>query len=298
MVGKKSLIAFSKPALRQTMGGPSLVGILMIPRRLGLMPRLIALLGILSVFATAVNAKQDTQIAELVRKLDAETYELRDEASKQLAALGVEILPELESALESASPETCIRGLNLIRALAMSNDESTHEASVESLRRLASDNKNPSVALRAQRTIDELDTLIKQKVATRLAALGMALEYETISKNGRLIDVVASAKVDASWVGTEVELAELFKLDDIRSITFDHPSVNDETIKGIRNLNLDRIVIRKADITDSAVQRLRGITSLSELAILYCPIDEKKCCDSENLSWTPKPAIDRYQYPS
>jgi hypothetical protein len=92
------------------------------------------------------------QIAEWVRRLGAESFQDRDEATRELIGAGREAIEPVVKAAESGSLEVAARCLTILGVLFTSPDEATRDASRAALEKLAT-SKSATVSRRAKQIL-------------------------------------------------------------------------------------------------------------------------------------------------
>src|SRR5262245_57663567 len=105
-----------------------------------------------------VNSPADTsgasakQIAEWVSRLGAESFQDRDEATRELIRAGREAIEPVSQAAEAGSLEVAARCLTILSVLFTSPDEATRDASRAALEKLAA-SKSPTASRRARQIL-------------------------------------------------------------------------------------------------------------------------------------------------
>lgn len=80
---------------------------------------------------------EDNKIADLVKQLDAEDFAARQEASKQLEALGEKAVPALEKATASESSEVSMRSFDILRGHFEKGTAGVKDSAKQALERIA-----------------------------------------------------------------------------------------------------------------------------------------------------------------
>lgn len=94
--------------------------------------------------AAAVVGADDQKIADLVKQLDAEEFPARQEASKELEALGEKAVAALEKATASDSSEVSMRSFDILRGQFEKGPAGAKEAARQALDRIAKADRGPA----------------------------------------------------------------------------------------------------------------------------------------------------------
>ncbi len=87
--------------------------------------------------------------SDLIKQLDADKFQDREEAGKKLQALGKDAIPALAKAAEEGPLESVVRAIDILKNLTESNDKETVTTATEALEKLAK-SENAGTARRAK----------------------------------------------------------------------------------------------------------------------------------------------------
>ena len=119
---------------------------------------------------------QNADITALIRQLDCDRFESRAEAVAALVTMGEQSIPPLLKAVQANSTlELQIRGLEVLKAFAMSDNLDKQRAGHLALEHLASRKDQPACQL-ATLIISDISRQLYQRAVEKLTALGATFD--------------------------------------------------------------------------------------------------------------------------
>ncbi len=89
------------------------------------------------------------EVSDLIKQLDAEGFQDREQAAQKLEAQGKQAVPALAEAAETGNLETAVRSIQILQNLMESKDKTAADEAKSALEKL-SGSKNPATARRAK----------------------------------------------------------------------------------------------------------------------------------------------------
>ncbi len=213
------------------------------------------------------------QVETWIQQLDANSFDVRGDATQKLIDAGQIAIEPLYQALQGSGLEVTTRGIYVLRELALSGDTTTEDEAIKTLERIAA-LRVTSAARRAQESLDDLDEVRQTRAVDRLRALGAQIQ----SMDGGLgLHSVPNyiVTIGPEWTGTMDDLARLEWLKDLQQLTVVGPQVNDQWLELISRLKpILSLVIKRADVSKQGVARLVSLKNLQSLDLMYCEVGD------------------------
>jgi hypothetical protein len=198
----------------------------------------------------------DTQIATLIGELDSDRYQVREEASQQLLAVGVAALDPLLAAANGDRPEPADRAVWILRKIGTSEDRQVALAALDRLVRLKG---RPAVVAEARLAQSRLRELACQEMLARLGGR-LTILGPTLGITPQEIGQIRVIRVELGdeWRGTPDDLKCLASLDQHQYFRFVGSAVGDAEIKLFESKeNLLLLQVFNSRVTPDAVDSLK-----------------------------------------
>lgn len=221
-------------------------------------------------------AEQSTseEIAQWIEQLDSDQFTVRENAMIQLIELGSVAIDPLTAAVPEGSLEMQVRGVHVLRRLALSDEDAIASAAEYALIDIA-DHSRGALGKRARVAVDELSKVRQTAAIQRLESNGAVVSKSSSVSNGRRVIIPQRVEIGPSWRGTRDDLRDLKRLVDLPKLLLQGKQIDDTQLKLLLSMkNLDELSIKRAPISNQSLVTLKGIKRLSELDILYCSIDD------------------------
>ncbi len=252
--------------------------------------RVAAGLGITFTTAVAVLAQASppaldaaTAIPQWVTALESDTYSARHAATERLILAGSDAVEPVAAAIEQGGLETIIRGVYILRQLALSTqDAEAEQAAYEALRRIA-DRRLTTAARRAATAVQALDEIRQRRALLYLEQRGAVISITQVQIGPRLSQPFSSIRIDESWRGEEADLDRLGWITKFQPsegpemwmIALQGKQVTDAWIQRIKNLENIRVLqLKSVTVSDDALAALQEMPELQFLEFLYLPISD------------------------
>ncbi len=221
------------------------------------------------------------QIAGWIAQLDADQFLEREAATEQLVLAGpVVIQPLLDSIQPAQSMEARVRGVFVLKQLALADDEPTREAAGLALERIvAMQLGTPSQ--KAAQTLDALSLLRQRRALDEMIRLGAL----TIPERTQQIEYVYGLEIGDGWRGTDQDLRRLRWLPNLRQVVLTGDKVRDSWFEHVSQLvELNTLTVNRAPITAAAAGHLAPLQALKLLELKYVPIGDEAVNDLAKLA--------------
>lgn len=196
----------------------------------------------LSLFTSAF-AQSD--LDHLIKGLDNDDFQLRDQATTQLTTAGHSAIKPLINAAQGDSLEVTMRCIDVLQTLSLNADITVAEAAEDALQQLA-DTKHRYASPFASRAMSSLPNTRRTRAIVAVQKLGGTISSVSLS-------------LTESWKGGDKGLAYLKHVTEIQQISLKQADVSDTGLEQFAKLpNLVRLTIdRCPNITDAAVAKLK-----------------------------------------
>jgi hypothetical protein len=235
---------------------------------------------VVSQFNAPVLARQDqldSRLPQLVEQLSGDTFRERQEAMSLLIGAGSSAIEPLVGALDAGDPETRMRVMAVLSALAICDDEATRTEAQASMELLVNSAEG-DIARLAKRSLEDLGRRLQQSSIDRLRKLGAQITGNTVSGDFAVATYL-DLMIGPDWSGERKDLDSLRWMVDLTSVTLIGPQVDDSLIKSIStHPQLNNIVIKRGAITNDSIRSFAEMPSLAKLHLVYCEIDDE-CFD-------------------
>jgi hypothetical protein len=203
----------------------------------------------------------EKQIAQWIRRLDDDSFKVRESASKHLLQSGKAAISAVAAAAIGDSLEVTERALRILDELASSTDVSTARAAKEALTKLAA-SKHSAAAVRARTALRSY----QQRVVGTLERCGARVQTTG--------DRIVSVNFDAAKVLGE-NLRLLHELPDVEHLSFETPLMDDDGLAALKGLpQLRDLNLYRSRVGDAGLKYLKTLPSLRRV-----PMGETRVTD-------------------
>ena len=232
-----------------------------------------------SVFGTRIAfaeppAATTAQLANWIRDLDADEFAVRERAMTALAQAGRAAIEPAVAALPAASREVKFRVIHVLRELALSADLDAEESARGALEKIAA---APDVVAgrRAEQSLNALNQLRQTRTIEELERLGARFDVTREFGGMVFVDTVTTVEIGPDWRGEEKDLRRLNWLANVHQVMLVGPRVTDGWVRHVAGMqNLSILSIKRASITDAALQLLADSPRLAYLDLKYMRIGD------------------------
>jgi hypothetical protein len=201
---------------------------------------------------------------------------VREDATLGLVGAGRQVVAPLTESLASRDLEAVVRGLYVLRELALSSDLATEESAQAALEKLAA---APSAvaARRASSTLASLSASRRDRAMERLKELGAKFNSQHLQFGFQVVEVTASLEIDESFQGDVGDLRHLRWLSDMRHVTLRGEKVTDAWLAKLTAMedSLLQLSLKRCKISDEGLAPLASLKRLQVLDILYSPVTDQ-----------------------
>ncbi len=205
-----------------------------------------------------------TQLQQCLANLGNAKFQTRQRAVRELISYGPASLPVLSKAIDSTDTEVRARAVDVLLALADSEDPTTSKAARDSLRRLT--------GRRAERALLRqfyLDRQRLQEYGAKFTGL-TKLELQNVELTPRVWDLVAEMKtVTTLQLGkniTDDDLKHLKTLADLRVLFLQDTMITDAGLVHLANLEkLETLNLHDTQVKGPGLRHLKNAVGITEL---------------------------------
>lgn len=209
--------------------------------------------------APASNSASPEQVARWAGQLDSDLFATREEATQQLIAAGAVAVQPVTDTIIRGSPEAAMRGIHILRELALSGEANTEAAARAALQTIV-DGKPGSIARRAASTIATLDALRQQRALADLERLGAKVSIAQTLIGVQPFQEMQSVEIGEAWQGEEKDLWRLKWLSQVDQIVFRRVKISEEVLAHVTSLkNLKVLEVKYVPIDDRAIEHLKEL---------------------------------------
>lgn len=219
------------------------------------------------------NADPD-QIRNWISELDANDFDRRDKASGKLITAGVSVIPIVVEMLPRGSAEAKLRGIYVLRTLALSDSEEIQSAANTALEDLRQ-SESRSIATKADAAARYVAQSREMITLARLEKLGAQVDLAAVMRNGQFVHIPYVIRFGEDWTGTDDDLRRLKWLVSIREIEFHGEKFTDESIKQLKHLpEASDVTLNRCSISNEGLKILPDLKNLSRISIHYCAVTD------------------------
>lgn len=225
--------------------------------------------------ASCYGQDSEGKVSKWVQQLDADQFVLRKRATENLIAADVSAVAPVVQAVSDGSLEVVVRGIMILRVLALSEKKQTADAAYAGLEKLSSSRVTSSArrAATALITVAEMREARALQILQRLGAkLGQG--FFRVGKKEQI--TLPQVVIGPAWKGQDKDLSLLKWVVNFQAIALEGPEVTDEWLEEISQLeHLRGLEIRHANITDDGIKHLRELAELRSLHIYFSPVTDQ-----------------------
>lgn len=237
--------------------------------------------------ATDQNSREPdmAEIQRLIGQLDAERFAVREAATQELIDAGPAVIDLLAKELPFAGVEVTIRGLDVLRELALQNNAAASRAEY-AIRQLAENR----ITTASQRAADVLKSLLDTRTTRgekALRQLGASFTSAPLTADetslGSNVIFVTFGK---AWRGNPSDLILLEWLAKYQGVhvTFHGKQFGDTWLEKVVNIStVIGLQLNRASVTDDGIAMLVGMPQLRGLSIRYCQLTNVSCQHLDSL---------------
>ena len=246
--------------------------------------------GVLLALTLIVGAQDEAdplptpqQIQQWVAALESDTYSARHAATERLILAGRPAVEPVAEAIEQGGLETIIRGVYILRQLALSTSHlQTEAAAYEALKRIA-DRRVTTASRRAATAVQTLNEVRQRRAQQFLERAGAVITLTQVQVGPRISQPFPCILIGESWRGEVEDLDRLTWITSFRPpdgpqlwmIALQGPKITDACVQRLKNLENVRVIqLKSAAISDEAIASLKEIPELQFVELLYNPITD------------------------
>ncbi len=233
--------------------------------------------------ASSNPAPSTDQIQQWVAALESDSYSARHAATERLILAGQPAVEAVTRAIEQGGLETIIRGIYILRQLALSTSSIQTEAAAYDALQQISRRPVTTAARRAATAVQALDQIRYRRAEQHLEQLGTVISMTNVQVGPRLSQPFPSILIDESWRGSIEDLDWLPRITDARlpegpevwMLSLRGPQVTDAWLQRVSSLKNIRVVqLKSTGISNEALAHLQALPELRYVELLYTPITD------------------------
>lgn len=214
------------------------------------------------------------EIDQWIVELDSDSFAIREYAMLRLIAAGTAGIERISTAVGKGPPEVVIRGIHVLRELALSSDVEVETAAQAALERIAS-NQMTAAARRAELAIASLDETREERAVGELQRLGAKIGAHHPQFGFQVIESASTLEVGPEWRGQPKDLARLKWLTGVQEVKFSGPQVTDEWLAHLKSMrSLVRLQVTRSSVTAAGFAAIRDHEKLQLVWIKYSPVND------------------------
>lgn len=220
-------------------------------------------------------APSPQQIRRWIDELAADSFITREDATQELVRSGEAVIEPLSEALADADAETALRGIYILRELALAGDEQVEAAARDALV-LVAHGPSRSAAAKATATVDRLNEIRQERVLAALEKLGAEIQTDAQIPINLQIEIVAThVVIGPEFRGTDKDLEQLRWLVNVEALTLEGERITNDSVRGVAGMkSLRSLAIKRAKITDEALASAADLPNLAEVDVFYSPVGD------------------------
>ncbi len=239
---------------------------------------------VLSVLASSqVLAQEQTEssqqpdlaeIEQMVRNLGADTFAMRQEATRDLIRAGIRAIDPLLVAIDSGEPESQMRAIRVVGSLALDRDPECQRRAQDLLARLSS-SENSDVRLLASQSINELGDAMVIRAVTELKSLGALIDSNQYS-DGRQTISSYTVTIGPEFRGQPQDFRMLTWLKGQIALTLIGEKIDNSVISHLDSIKgMTSLIIKRGTLDNSALKTIAEFDDLTTLYFYYVGIDDQ-----------------------
>ena len=222
----------------------------------------------------------DEQLRQWVANLESDSYSARSVATERLISAGGRAIQPVSEALEGRGLETMIRGIYILRRMALTADEVDVQDDAYDALQEVSKRRITTASRRAASAMVAINDVRRRRAQQYLEQLGAVIAVSQLQVDDFSRHPFPSIRLGKSWRGTTKDLEQLRWLTSKANpeavkwlITLSGKQVTDEWLEPISKLNhVAAIHANSTNITDRGVAKLKSLADLQFVELLYSPV--------------------------
>lgn len=200
------------------------------------------------------------QIDAWVRQLDSDQFAAREDATQRLITAGTLAVRPVFDSITTGSPEASMRGMHVLKELALTGEPDTEEAARQSLERIT-ETKNASVARRATATLARLDLLRQERALAELEKLGAKVSMARPQQVGlQILQDLQSVEIGEDWQGEEKDFRWIKWLTEVDQIVFRRVKISEAVLANVAPLKKLKILeVKYVAIGNAALDHMKDL---------------------------------------
>jgi hypothetical protein len=222
----------------------------------------------------APAAASPEQLDRWIADLNADQFLIREAAVRNLIAAGEPAVVRLKEALPKGSLEMVIRGVHVLRELALSEELDAESSAVLALEQLAAV-KLTAAAQRAQVALTGLAEVRQSRATDELQRLGARIGSSQMMLGFQVIEDVSEIDIGERFMGTERDLRRLRWLASVKRVKFTGPQVTDSWMNALASMpHITSLQLKKTSVTNEGLKVIGGLERLQAVSLMYMPLDD------------------------
>jgi hypothetical protein len=202
------------------------------------------------------------QVERWAKELDDDQFAVREKATEHLIQAGAIAVGPVAGAVLSGSPEAAMRGLHVLKELALSGDQDTEEAARNALQKIADGPASPA-SRKAAASVAMLDSLRQERALAELEKLGAKVKLTSTQIGVQNFFEMQSVEIGEDWKGTEQDLRRLRWLVDVDQIVFRRVKISEGVLANVTPLKKLKVLeVKYVPVGDAVVEELKEMKNI------------------------------------
>ena len=241
--------------------------------------RLLLLAVSLTFVSAMASAAEPQPTAEQIKKwiidLDASAYSVREAATHQLMRSGISAIEPVEKAVLGGKVEVMLRGVSVLREMAISGDAPTADRAEDSLRKISTKASDGLAMAQASSALTSVGEARQQPALKLVKEAGAEINTIILEFGYHGGEQLTELRIGDGWHGGERELRALRYLIDVQQVTLEGPKVTDAVALGVSEMNwIVSLNVKKTAITEAGFASLVKRKPLYQVSVLYMPLGD------------------------
>ncbi|MEY4176953.1 MAG: hypothetical protein RLY70_527 [Planctomycetota bacterium] len=227
-----------------------------------------------AVRKTAQDAATPEQLDRWIADLNADQFLTREAAVRKLIAAGEPAVDRLKAEIPKGSLEMVLRGVHVLRELALSEELDAESSAVSALEQLAAP-RLTAAAQRAQGALSGLSDIRQTRASEELQRLGARIGSSQLMLGFQIIEDVTEIDIGERFTGTERDLRRLRWLAGVKRVKFTGPRVTDQWLETVSVMpHITSLQLKKTNVTAEGLKVLTGLERLQAISLMYVALDD------------------------
>jgi hypothetical protein len=214
------------------------------------------------------------QLDRWVADLNADQFLIREAAVRKLIAAGEPAVTRLKDAIPKGSLEMVLRGVHVLRELALSEELDAESSAVSALEQLAAP-RLTAAAQRAQGALAGMAEIRQARATEELQRLGARIGSSQVMLGFQVMEAVSEIDIGERFTGTERDLRRLRWLAGVTRVKFTGPRVTDSWMESLTFMpHVTSLQLKKTSVTAEGLKVLSGLERLQAVNLMYMPLDD------------------------